>query len=228
MFAGPFMNLILAVVLFAIVLMGIGVPTGRRPRSARSARASCRPPRPAEQCPRGRAADARPPRPGSGPGDRIVAFNGAAVRRARRPRAAGGDPGRLRHRDGRPWSAAASGSTSRPTLIDNRAPRTCRRRTRPCRPASSGSSPVRVYERQDLGRGRRPDRRHRRAHRARRIVELPSRVPGLFGAVFLGEERDHQRAGRHRRRLPDRRRDPRPRRAAPPPSCRSSCSCWPR
>ena len=52
-----------------------------------------------------------------------------------------------------------------------------------------GLSPVRFYERQDAGAvavqigdivGR----------TGQAIVELPSRVPGLFGAVFLGEERD--------------------------------------
>ncbi len=82
MFAGPFMNLILAVVLFAIVLMGIGVPTGST--TTVSAVSACVVPASAasQQCPPG-----APPTPaaaaGFRAGDRIVAFNGQPVRRAR-------------------------------------------------------------------------------------------------------------------------------------------------
>ena len=54
MFAGPFMNLILAVVIFLGVLMGFGVSDARPPASARSPSASSRRPQPRPTtCPKG-------------------------------------------------------------------------------------------------------------------------------------------------------------------------------
>jgi membrane-associated protease RseP (regulator of RpoE activity) len=78
MAAGPFQNLILAIVLFAIAIMGIGVPTSSTTIATVS---QCVLPATApqtEQCP----ADA-PPSPAAAagllPGDKIVAFDGTPV-----------------------------------------------------------------------------------------------------------------------------------------------------
>src|SRR5688500_18907752 len=78
MAAGPFQNLILAILLFAIAIMGIGVPTSSTTIGTVS---QCVLPATApqtEQCP----ADA-PPSPAAAagllPGDQIVAFNGTPV-----------------------------------------------------------------------------------------------------------------------------------------------------
>ena len=100
MFAGPFMNLILAVVLFAIVLMGIGIPTsahhGRRGQRVRRARPTAT----SDTCPAGCAADARG-RGGlpAGRPDRRVQRHGTRPRR--RPRPAAPRSGASRHGDGR-------------------------------------------------------------------------------------------------------------------------------
>ncbi len=185
MFAGPLMNLVLAVVLFAIVLMGIGVPTSGTtigtvsacvvPASAASA-----------MCPAG-----APPTPaaaaGFRPGDRIVSFNG-------KPLAAD---------DGEGLRAAIQGAkgtvtvvveragqqvTLRPTLIDNQV-EDANNPGKTVQASFLGVGLVGVYARQSLGAvfvqigdivGR----------TGQALLQLPARVPGLFGSVFLGEQRD--------------------------------------
>jgi membrane-associated protease RseP (regulator of RpoE activity) len=186
MFAGPFMNLILAVVLFAIVLMGIGVPTGST--TTVSAVSACVVPASAasQECPPG-----APPTPaaaaGFRAGDRIVAFNGQPFGEQDWPRlqetirAASGTVTVTVQRDGQLLDL-------RPTLITTELP-SLTDENQTVQASFLGLSPVRFYERQDLAAvGTQIGDIVGRTGQA--IVELPSRVPGLFGAVFLGEERD--------------------------------------
>ncbi len=151
MFAGPFMNLILAVALFAIVLMGIGVPTGTTTTvSAVSAVRGAGDRHDRHAVPAGRAAD---------PG--------------RRGRASGRATGSSRSTGSRfgpdDWTElqdairAATGTVTvtverdgqlRRPDADARSPPSCRpstTRRRRCRAASSASSPVTFYERQGVG-----------------------------------------------------------------------------
>jgi membrane-associated protease RseP (regulator of RpoE activity) len=185
MFAGPLMNLVLAVVLFAIVLMGIGVPaSGTTIGSvsacvvpASTASATC----PAGALPTPAAAA------GFQPGDRIVSFNGKPL---------GPD-------DGEGLRAAIQGAkgtvtvvveragrqvTLTPTLIDNQV-EDANNPGQTVRASFLGVGLVGVYARQSLGAviaaigdivGR----------TGQALIQLPSRVPGLFGSVFLGEKRD--------------------------------------
>jgi membrane-associated protease RseP (regulator of RpoE activity) len=155
MVAGPVMNLILAVALFAIVLMGIGVPTTTTTVGQVSA---CVVPATAAstECPPG-----APPTPaaaaGFQAGDRIVAFNG-------QPFDLDVTPIRADLRSLEDDNQIVQASFLGVTLVPE-------------------------YARQDVGSvfeqiggivgGT-----------AQAIAQLPSRVPGLFGAAFLGEERD--------------------------------------
>lgn len=81
MFAGPFMNLILAVVLFAIVMMTVGVPTANTTVQSISACVVPASAPAAEQdktdCPQEQWTPAR--LAGLQPGDRITEFNGVAI-----------------------------------------------------------------------------------------------------------------------------------------------------
>ena len=185
MFAGPFMNLILAVLLFAIVLMGIGLPTGTT--TTVSAVSACVVPASAAtpDCPPG-----APPTPaaaaGFRPGDRIVSFQGRAFGEQDWPllqeaiRAASGTVAVTVARDGGLVEL-------RPTLITTEL-RDLQDPQRIVQGSFLGLSPVSVYERQDLATvGSAIGAIVSRTGQA--IVELPQRVPGLFGAVFLGEER---------------------------------------
>jgi membrane-associated protease RseP (regulator of RpoE activity) len=185
MFAGPFMNLILAVLLFAIVLMGIGLPTGTT--TTVSAVSACVVPASAAtpDCPAG-----APPTPaaaaGFRPGDRIVSFQGRAFGEQDWPllqeaiRAASGTVAVTVARDGGLVEL-------RPTLITTEL-RDLQDPQRIVQGSFLGLSPVSVYERQDLATvGSAIGAIVSRTGQA--IVELPQRVPGLFGAVFLGEER---------------------------------------
>jgi membrane-associated protease RseP (regulator of RpoE activity) len=185
MFAGPFMNLILAVVLFAIVLMGIGVPTSTTSVGAVSAcvvSATAA----TEQCPPG-----APPTPaaaaGFRAGDRIVAFNGHPYSQF----------------DGRNLQDAIRASSGPVTITVERAGQRLDLNATPIRTQLAsfdgasqtvqggflGVSLVSAYQRQDVGAvfgqiG------NIVARTGNAIVQLPSRVPGLFGSVFLGEQRD--------------------------------------
>ena len=185
MFAGPFMNLILAVVLFAIVLMGIGVPTSGTTVGTVSA---CVVPATvqSDSCPAG-APSTPAAEAGFRPGDRIVSFNGRQL-----------DP-----TDGEGLRAAIQGAkgqatvvverggqlvTLTPTLIANQVA-DVNDPNKTVQASFLGVGLVGVYARQNIGAvfvqigdivGR----------TGQALVQLPSRVPGLFGSVFLGEQRD--------------------------------------
>jgi membrane-associated protease RseP (regulator of RpoE activity) len=188
MFAGPFMNLILAVILFAIVLMGIGVPTGST--TTVSAVSACVVPASAasttQGCPPG-----APPTPaaaaGFQAGDRIVAFQGQPFGEQDWPRlqeairAASGTVTVVVERNGQQVEL-------HPTLITTELA-SLTDEGKFVQASFLGLSPVRFYERQSVAAvGAEIGSIVARTGQA--IVQLPQRVPGLFGAVFLGEERD--------------------------------------
>jgi membrane-associated protease RseP (regulator of RpoE activity) len=186
MAGGPFQNLVLAVVLFAIAIMGIGIPKSSTTIAEVS---QCVLPASApqtEQCP----ADA-PPTPaaaaGFRPGDEIVAFNGTPVvendwRTLQEAiRAASGTVTVTVERAGQRLDLA-------PTLI----------RTE----ARDLDDPERIVEASFLGVTPVPTLVPQGpgvvveqvwlviAQTAHAIVNLPERLPNLFGAAFLGSERD--------------------------------------
>ncbi|GAA4551642.1 M50 family metallopeptidase [Pseudonocardia xishanensis] len=184
MAAGPVMNLILAVVLFAIVLMGFGRLTAT---STVSSVSQCVLPATAARtdvCPPGApltpAAAA-----GFQPGDRIVSFDGrtydtwADMQRA--IRAATGTVSVVVDRGGQQV-------TLTPTLITTELPSLDDQNTT-VQASFLGLSPLQEVQRQGIGAvgstmvdivGQ----------VGQKLVEMPQRVPNLFGAVFLGQERD--------------------------------------
>lgn len=195
MFAGPFMNLILAAVLFIIVLMGFGIPTAQPVVSSVS---KCVVPASqattTDQCPPGApltpAAQA-----GFQAGDRIVSFDGrsydswADMQQAIRA-ASGTVPVVIE----RPLPDGGSRTlTLYPQLIqtqlldldsvqDPSAPKYVTG-------SFLGLSPIQPVTRQnpaqvadyvgDMG-----------VRAVQSILALPAKIPALFGAVFLGEQRD--------------------------------------
>lgn len=194
MAAGPIMNLILAVFLFAVLLMGIGIQTATTTVGevsqcvipASEVAASEQPPACAADDPLTPAAEA-----GFLPGDRIVAFNG-------------------RQFDELEWSANAAGTPSlqesirgaagtvtvtverggalldlRPTLITTELPSF----TDPdayVQGSFLGLTPVLTYARQDVGAVA-VEMGDIITRTGQAIVELPSRLPNLVGAVAGGE-----------------------------------------
>lgn len=188
MIAGPAMNLILAIVMFAIVLMGFGVAT---PQPVVSRVSQCVVP--ASQavgptCPPG-----APPTPaaqaGFRPGDRIVSFNGhvypdwSSLQRAIRD--ARGTVPVVVERDGQRL-------TLYPTLIENQLPALdtpLGADPRYVRASFLGLEPIQPVTPQDFGQvtERMGEMLEGSVYA---IARLPEKVPALFGAVFLGEERD--------------------------------------
>lgn len=196
MAAGPVMNLILAIFLFAVLLMGIGVQTATTTVSAVSecvvpASVAATSPTPVGCSP----SDPLTPAAQAGflPGDRIVAFNGEPY----------GELDWTATLDGTPslqeTIRAASGTVTvtierdgqlrdlTPTLITTELPSFTEQGAY-VQGSFLGLSPVQTYVRQDLGTvftamG------DIIARTGQAIVELPSRLPNLVGAV-AGEERD--------------------------------------
>ncbi len=188
MFAGPFMNLILAVVLFAIVLMGIGLPSDGTTVGSVSA---CVVPATAvtPDCPPGAPAT---PAAAAGlrAGDRIVAFNGrelgeadgTALREA--IQTGSGTVAVTVVRAGVTVPLSATLVTNEVASLD---PAT------PAATVQAGFLGVGLlpgpYVPQDVGTV--ADRIGDIIGRTgEAIVGLPARVPALFRAAFLGEERD--------------------------------------
>lgn len=186
MFAGPFMNLILAVALFAFVLMGIGLPTGTTntvgevsqcvvPATARTT-----------ECP-ANAAPSPAAAAGIRPGDRIVEFQGEAYgpgdwsRLQEAIRASSGVVSLVVERDGNRVPLQA-------TLIRNQV-RAFDDPNRIVEAGFLGLSPVQYYESQGVGVvAEQIGGILVRSGEA--IAQIPERVPALFGAAFLGQERD--------------------------------------
>jgi membrane-associated protease RseP (regulator of RpoE activity) len=191
MFAGPFMNLILAVVLFFVTLMGVGVLT---PNTQIAALEECVLPVTAVQngapdrCPAG-APQAPALAAGVKPDDRILSVNGLtfgpddgdqlqdAIRAASGPTSivverAGQQiplqvdviPNTLPDRDSADPNATVSAGYLGVLLDTN------------YQPMTAGETVARI------GDGI--------ARTAEAITQIPARVPAVFGAAFLGEERD--------------------------------------
>jgi membrane-associated protease RseP (regulator of RpoE activity) len=186
MAAGPLMNLVLAVVLFAIQLMAIGLPTGTT--TTVSAVSECVVPAsaPTNVCPAGApltpAAAA-----GFRAGDRIVAFDGQQFGEHDWPRlqeairAASGTVTVTVERNGQLLDL-------QPTLITTEL-RSLEDSDELVQGSFLGLSPVTFYESQSIGAV--ADQIEFVVSRTgQAIIELPQRVPGLVGAVFLGEQRD--------------------------------------
>jgi membrane-associated protease RseP (regulator of RpoE activity) len=210
MFAGPFHNLVLAVVFFTVVLVGFGVPESTTtiasvpacvlPAGATSAGAAdpCRVPitDTGQQCEAGSAECALPaqsPAAAAGlePGDTVLAIDGRAVSQET-------DTGWTQVQE------AIRGSIDTPVVLTVERDGTERDLTvtpienRVYAEAQSdetisvgyvGVSPAQTYVRQPvtavpafLG-----DTIQRSVDR---LIEIPQRVPALFGAIFLGDERD--------------------------------------
>ncbi|WP_300013030.1 site-2 protease family protein [Pseudonocardia sp.] len=191
MAAGPVMNLILAIVLFAILLMGIGTDTGTT-TTVRQVNACVISAEQAEQgvteCPPG-----APPSPAAAagflPGDRIVAVEGRAVTESEWPVVQEAIRGSVNRaitvtveRDGQLRELT-------PTPIRNEL-RALDDPERVVQAGFLGLAPVTFYEQQSLGTviveigdiiGR----------TGQAIAELPSRLPNLVGAVAGGERDDN-------------------------------------
>jgi len=183
MAAGPVMNLILAIVLFAVVLMGFGQLTAT---STVSSVSQCVLPAGSQttSCPAGApltpaaAADFRP-------GDRIVSFNGQTYDSwtdlQKAIRSATGTVTVVVDRGGQQVPLT-------PTLITTELPSlTDSGKTEQA--SFLGLSPLQEVQRQGIGAvgetmvgivGQ----------VGQKLVEMPQRVPNLFGAVFLGHQRD--------------------------------------
>jgi membrane-associated protease RseP (regulator of RpoE activity) len=183
MIAGPLMNLILAIVLFAVVLMGFGTMTATSTVSSVS------------QCvlPAGSQTDVCPPgaplTPAAAarfePGDRIVSFDGQTFDTwedtQKAIRAATGTVSVVVDRGGQQV-------TLTPTLITTELP-ALDGSTDTVQASFLGLSPLQEVQRQGIGAVG--------EHMVdivglvgQKLVEMPQRVPNLFGAVFLGQERD--------------------------------------
>ncbi|MCF7550132.1 RIP metalloprotease [Pseudonocardia sp. WMMC193] len=183
MIAGPLMNLVLAIVLFAIVLMGFGTMTATSTVSSVS------------QCvlPAGSQTDVCPPgapltpaaAAGFEPGDRIVSFDGQTFDSwedtQKAIRAATGTVSVVVDRGGQLV-------TLTPTLITTELP-ALDGSNHTVQASFLGLSPLQEIQRQGIGAVG--------EHMVdivglvgQKLVEMPQRVPNLFGAVFLGEQRD--------------------------------------
>ena len=216
MFAGPFHNLVLAVVFFTIVLTAFGHRASSPRRSARCPRACCRPARrppapttPArcpsrptgQTCEVGRAGCALPRRSpaaeaGLRPGDTIVAIDGEPV-----------EPTRLRQLDGGAGRHPQQPRASRSSLTIERDGRrgatspSPRSRT-PSTPTPAATRPTHRVGYVGISPAHEPTCSSRSppspATSATIVVALgrqarrdpASGCPQLFRAAFLGEERD--------------------------------------
>ncbi|MFP5073156.1 M50 family metallopeptidase [Pseudonocardia nantongensis] len=191
MFAGPFMNLILAIGLFAMVLMGIGLPTAKTQVAALE---ECVLPAVAvqdgapEQCPAG-APQAPALAAGMQPDDRIVsvagqefgAEDGPALQQA--IRASSGPTPIVVERDGQRIPLDVN-------VIDNTLAEFGT--NDPARTVTAGYLGVQLdigYV--PVGPGAVVEQMGTMiSGTAEAITQIPSRMPALFGAAFLGEERE--------------------------------------
>ena len=193
MFAGPFMNLVLAVVLFLVVLMGFGVPTAQSVVSRVSA--CVVPSTQAATLPEGACPPGAPLTPaamaGFQAGDRIVSFGGrtydswedlqVAIR------ASSGTVPVVVDRTGP--DGVVRRMTLLPAMISTQLPSLDRGQRAPVTASFLGLTPLTEIQRQspaqvadqagDMVTGT-----------LQSVASLPRKVPALFGAVFLGDQRD--------------------------------------
>ncbi|AZI58115.1 RIP metalloprotease [Nakamurella antarctica] len=188
MFAGPFMNLIFAVGLFAVILIGIGIPTAIPTVASVSAcvipatatRKDCLPTDP--QTPAAAA--------GLQPGDRFVSFNGQTITDWDQMRAliavAGDTTAQIVYERGGVEKTARVPviATERNTYDD-----TGTQVTGSAIVGFLGVSPQLPYTSQSIGAvvtqtgsfiGR----------AASAVVQIPSRIPALWDSIFSGQKRD--------------------------------------
>ncbi|MEU6697389.1 site-2 protease family protein [Pseudonocardia sp. NPDC046786] len=189
MFAGPFMNLILAIALFAVLLMGVGQATdGTRIRDVSECvvPASVAATQQIEQCP----VDA-PPTPAAAagllPGDRILSFAGRDVEEAQGQqlreaiRVASGPTPIVVDRDGE--RVATSVDIIDNEVLDFQDP------TRTVTAGFIGVSLLPDYVRQGPGAVA-TEIGSMIVRSGEAITQIPERIPAVFGAAFLGEERE--------------------------------------
>lgn len=188
MFAGPFMNLILAVFLFAVLLMGVGQPTdGTRIQDVSECvvPASLTATQQIDQCPVG-----APPTPaaaaGLRPGDRVVSFAGQDIAEAEglklreAIRVASGPTPLVVDRNGERVTMSVN-------IIDNQV-QDLRDRNRTVTAGFIGVALLPDYVQQGPGAVL-TEIGGMIARTGEAITQIPERVPALFGAAFLGAER---------------------------------------
>ncbi|MCW0214955.1 MAG: site-2 protease family protein [Pseudonocardia sp.] len=188
MAAGPVMNLFLAVVLFAIVLMGFGQMTSTTTVSAVS---QCVVPASAPAAEQNVCPPGAPPTPaaaaGFQAGDVIVAFDGRRYERwedlQKAIRAASGTVQVTVLRNGQEQVLTPTLITTELLDLDNPSDA-----TKTVQGSFLGLSPVQAIQRQGIGEvGATIGSVVTQV--GQKLIELPQRVPNLFGAVFLGEQR---------------------------------------
>ncbi|HKO32778.1 MAG TPA: site-2 protease family protein [Candidatus Limnocylindria bacterium] len=191
MAAGPVMNLILAVGIFAILLVGIGVPT---PTTTVATVSQCViPAAAADQTQRTECTPTDPDTPaalaGLLPGDTITAFNGTPItdwaQLTGLIRASAGQTVQIEYeRDGQQYiKAVAIVQTQRPVVNDQGEQVGVEpagflgiSTTAPYQPQSIGAAVTRTG--QFIGAA------------AGAVVAIPARIPALWSAIFDGQERD--------------------------------------
>ncbi|MDN5932400.1 MAG: site-2 protease family protein, partial [Pseudonocardia sp.] len=190
MAAGPIMNLILAILLFAVLLMGIGIP-GPATTTVESVSACVLPAATAVTEAEPVCGPADPPTPaaaaGFQAGDRIVAIEGQTFESS----------------DGVALRAAIQGSAGPTVVTVERDGRRLELTPTPIRnQVYDTENPDQIIEAGFLGIRLQQSYVQQSpgavvsaigdvvSRTGRAIAELPSRVPGLFGSAFLGEERD--------------------------------------
>ena len=189
MAAGPFMNLVLALVLFTVILMGFGVPTAQPVIESVQA---CMKPSSQMVGPKADDCTGFPPTPaaaaGLRSGDRIVSFEGRGYTdwedMQKAIRAAHGTVTVVVERDGRQLPLHA-------TLAENQVPTFDSTPDNPQYVTASflGVSPIMPVTRQTPGQVL-DEAGTRLTQTVHSIARLPQKVPELFGSVFLGEKRD--------------------------------------
>ncbi|GAA4227705.1 membrane-associated protease RseP (regulator of RpoE activity) [Streptosporangium album] len=188
MSGGPAMNFVLAFIIFAIVIMGFGVPVLKPVVSGMT---KCVIPYSESLKPGRVCTPADPPTPaaqaGVKPGDTIVAFNGVPVssweEATKKIRANGAGPIALGIvRDGKPQTLNVTLiSQDRPVVDD---PEKIEKNV-----GFLGVAPTQVIERQNIGYvvGHMVDLTGRVAES---MVNLPQKMVGVWNAAFSGDERD--------------------------------------
>ncbi|CAM05173.1 membrane-associated protease RseP (regulator of RpoE activity) [Saccharopolyspora erythraea NRRL 2338] len=189
MFGGPFMNLILAVVIFSGILMGYGTP---EPTTTVGKVSECVLPATAQntgQCPAG-----APPTPaaaaGFQAGDRIVEFNGRPYASWDQLQLA------IRQSSGTVPVVVERGGqrlTLHPSLVQNEMPN-LKDTDQMVRVGFLGLAPTSALVKQDIP-GVVNTMGEMIGMTVQKVIELPQRVPDLVSAIFGGERQDDSPVG---------------------------------